>query len=327
MINRLFYTENSFLKFVFLLLLVLVLGVLTIVSELAIPFALLYGPLLFQAHLSLKQKRANRIISFCLYFPFLLLAIWYLFLKVISTDLEEMLTNYYLVYFTLMILTLCIFPLCVLSQKRKWTAPVSYLKSVLIQQISIVYLIVSVFITFLLMERYVGLQFDVPIFNIILMLLVLCIGIVFRYVYQELTWEHQIVKKSESPKEDDSSSITYSLPSELLEDYALRLHASLEEEELYLRRDLSVELLAQETKIPRHHLSELFNAYLGKNFYQLIAEYRIRKAIELLKENGDLWTIEALAYESGFNSRSSFNKYFKEITGLLPSEFRNHELE
>jgi AraC-like DNA-binding protein len=69
----------------------------------------------------------------------------------------------------------------------------------------------------------------------------------------------------------------------------------------------------------------LFNDYLGKSFYRIIAEYRIENAICILKEKGDSLTIEALAYESGFSSKTSFNKYFKEITGYLPSEYRNRE--
>jgi AraC-like DNA-binding protein len=62
--------------------------------------------------------------------------------------------------------------------------------------------------------------------------------------------------------------------------------------------------------------------YFSKNFYQLIAEYRIAYAIKVLDEGRDI-KIESLAYECGYNSTSSFNKYFKEMNGLTSSEYRN----
>jgi AraC-like DNA-binding protein len=325
MLNRVFYAKNPFLKSILLLLLIAGLHILAIVLNSGAPLALLYGPLLYYAHLSLMQYRPNKTILFFLFFPFLSFFVWYFFLKTKFTLFEHMLESYYLFYFIVMVLSLSIFPICVLIQKMKWASPVSYLKSVMIQQLSVICLIISLFIASLFMEKHFGLQFDVPVFYIILMLLVLSFGILLRYIYQELVWEHQIKERSEPVKEPHLPPKTYSLPLELLEDYAIRLRRSLDEDKLYLRPDLSVELLAQETEIPRHHLSELFNAYLGKSFYQLIAVYRIKNAIELLKETGDALTIEALAYESGFNSKTSFNKYFKQITGFLPSEFRNQQ--
>ncbi len=325
MIKRVLYKENSFLESIFLLLLVLVLHPLAIGFSSGMPLALLYGPLLYHAHLSLMRHRPNKNILFFLSIPFFLFAIWYVYLKARLTSFEEMQESYHLVYFIVTAISLFIFPAWVLIQKMKWVSPISYLKSVMIQQLSLIFLTISLFIASLLMEEYWELQFDVPIFYIILMLLVLSFVIVLRYVYQELAWERQIVANPEPSNESSAVYMPYSLPAELLKDYAKRVHHSLQEEKLYLRPDLSVELLAQVTKIPRHHLSELFNAYLGKGFYQLIAEYRIKNALDLLREKGDLLTIEGLAYESGFNSKTSFNKYFKEITGSLPSEFRKQQ--
>ena len=61
---------------------------------------------------------------------------------------------------------------------------------------------------------------------------------------------------------------------------------------------------------------------MGKSFYVLVSEYRINYAKEILKEDNNI-TIESLAYECGFNSKSTFNKYFKEQTGYSPSEYRS----
>jgi AraC-like DNA-binding protein len=59
---------------------------------------------------------------------------------------------------------------------------------------------------------------------------------------------------------------------------------------------------------------------MGNGFYHVVAVYRIQYALDILKNNKSL-KIEALAYDCGFNSLSSFNKYFKEIVGMKPSEY------
>ena len=305
MISTLFQSENYFFKTVLLLLLLSILHIIAIVINNGMPFGLLYGPLLFSMHLSLTNCSYCRRKIVFLSLPFWVFFSW---------------------YFILMIISLLVIPTVVLTQKKKWVAPVSHLKSVMIQQLSVISIVISFFIISFFMQRYIVVQFDISLQFMILMLLVLSFIVLFRYVYQELVWEYQIVKKHKhSIKQGNLAGKVYSLPLEILENYAERLHNCLKGKSLYLRPDLSLELLAQETKIPRHHFSELLNGYLGKSYYQLIAEYRIESAINRLKENEFALTIEALAYESGFNSKTSFNKHFKEITGSLPSEFRNQQ--
>ena len=326
MISTLFQSENYFFKTVLLLLLLSILHIIAIVINNGMPFGLLYGPLLFSMHLSLTNCSYCRRKIVFLSLPFWVFFSWYFILKVKKTSIEEMLESYYFWYFILMIISLLVIPTVVLTQKKKWVAPVSHLKSVMIQQLSVISIVISFFIISFFMQRYIVVQFDISLQFMILMLLVLSFIVLFRYVYQELVWEYQIVKKhKQSIKQGNLAGKVYSLPLEILENYAERLHNCLKGKSLYLRPDLSLELLAQETKIPRHHFSELLNGYLGKSYYQLIAEYRIESAINRLKENEFALTIEALAYESGFNSKTSFNKHFKEITGSLPSEFRNQQ--
>lgn len=96
---------------------------------------------------------------------------------------------------------------------------------------------------------------------------------------------------------------------------------SLKAAELYRNPSLTLEMLADKIDIPRHHLSYFLNKYLGKSFYQLIAEYRIDYAKKRLIEDRKI-TIEGLAHECGFSSKTSLNRYFKEITGLAPSQYR-----
>ncbi len=86
--------------------------------------------------------------------------------------------------------------------------------------------------------------------------------------------------------------------------------------------DLSLRDLANQIDIHPNHLSWLLNNSIGKNFNEFINQYRIEafKSIAKAPENENL-TIEGLAYESGFNSKTVFNTYFKRETGLTPKQF------
>ena len=93
-------------------------------------------------------------------------------------------------------------------------------------------------------------------------------------------------------------------------------------EKPYLERELTIYDLSDQLKISRHILSEVINEHMGKNFYNLVNEYRVNEVKERMK--GDdirQLTILAIAYDSGFNSKSSFNTIFKEKTGQTPSEY------
>ena len=93
-------------------------------------------------------------------------------------------------------------------------------------------------------------------------------------------------------------------------------------EKPYLDRELTIYDLSEQLKIPRHILSEVINEHMGKNFYHLINDYRVKEVKERMKQE-DLkqLTILAIAFDSGFNSKSSFNTIFKEKTGQTPSEY------
>jgi|GEM_PF-2366979 len=97
-----------------------------------------------------------------------------------------------------------------------------------------------------------------------------------------------------------------------------RIKVYLLEERVFLQPNITLDSFAEQIKVPKSHISQVLNTYMGKNFYRLIAEYRIEYALEALQKNNHL-KIETLAYDCGFNSLSTFNRYFKEIMGMQPS--------
>ena len=85
----------------------------------------------------------------------------------------------------------------------------------------------------------------------------------------------------------------------------------------------SLENLAKKIGESKHHVSQVINEKLGKNFFELLASYRIEKAKSILKEDktGRL-TIEEVSEMVGYNSKTAFNNSFRKLTGKTPSEFR-----
>jgi AraC-like DNA-binding protein len=102
-----------------------------------------------------------------------------------------------------------------------------------------------------------------------------------------------------------------------------RLNEIMSKEKLYLNSELCLPDLAQKLAVSTHHLSQILNERIGKNFFEYINGLRVEEAKKLLKdENLDYLSIAGIAQEAGFNSLSAFNIIFKKSTGSTPSAYR-----
>ncbi len=105
-----------------------------------------------------------------------------------------------------------------------------------------------------------------------------------------------------------------------------KLTRLLEEEKYYTKNTVSLSLVSKAIGEQSHHVSQTINEKLNKNFFELLADYRINEAKRLLSSHdSDNLTIEEIAEQIGYNSKSAFNKVFKKHTGTTPSEFRNNK--
>jgi AraC-like DNA-binding protein len=100
------------------------------------------------------------------------------------------------------------------------------------------------------------------------------------------------------------------------------LMKSITNEKVFTDPELTLGALASKLMVQPNHLSQVINTYEQKNFYDFINFHRIEefKRIVALAENRN-YTLVSLAYDCGFNSKASFNRNFKKVTGLSPSEF------
>lgn len=103
----------------------------------------------------------------------------------------------------------------------------------------------------------------------------------------------------------------------------LALTKAMEQDALYLNPELNLNLLAQHTGIAQKTISAVLNQHLHKSFNEFVNGYRVNAFKEkvCLDEIQHL-TIAGIAAECGFNSQATFQRTFRQITGLSPSEFK-----
>lgn len=99
----------------------------------------------------------------------------------------------------------------------------------------------------------------------------------------------------------------------------------MEKEEIFMDVNLSLPVLAKQMDVSTHQLSQFLNDKKGESFNSFINKYRIKKAQKLLSENPDQ-KILSVAFDVGFNSKSTFNAAFTKFTKLTPVEYKRKYL-
>ncbi len=94
----------------------------------------------------------------------------------------------------------------------------------------------------------------------------------------------------------------------------------------YLSPEFSLSTMSADLDIPVHHLSYYFNEYMSVNFNTWKNDHKINYVIDLIeKGSNELLTLDALAKQAGFGSRTTFFNAFKQKMGLTPSEYLNKQ--
>jgi AraC-like DNA-binding protein len=101
-----------------------------------------------------------------------------------------------------------------------------------------------------------------------------------------------------------------------------RLSLSMTEEKSYLDPDLNLTNLSEAIGTTSNKLSQVLNIKEGKSFNDFINAFRVQHAKGMMSSHlYDHFTVLAIGYDSGFSSKSTFNRAFKNLEGKTPSEF------
>jgi AraC-like DNA-binding protein len=102
-----------------------------------------------------------------------------------------------------------------------------------------------------------------------------------------------------------------------------KIRKEMDDNKYFTNNLASLSGLAKQINETSHHVSQVINEKLNKNFFELLASYRVEHAKKLIEKDKDSkLTVEELADLVGYNSKSSFNNAFKSITSQTPSEYR-----
>ncbi len=113
--------------------------------------------------------------------------------------------------------------------------------------------------------------------------------------------------------------------SKALEEIAEKAKEYVINEKAFLNSELTLQKLAKVIETNANYLSKAINTYHDKSFSDFINTYRIGHAKQLIQlEDYKLYTLEAIARESGFKSVSTFNRSFYKLEGMTPSNFKNN---
>jgi len=305
--------ERDFKRSIALLFALSLVHTIVLLCNLALPFGMVYGPFVYLAFKSAQGEA--QLFSYSHILPFLILMFLYvltLFGIELSISWAYRLTRFtYIEFYVIIPASLVLYSIYLLVSVHK--------AEIYATQKTLLNVLAGIGILYAAGLILSGLQ-SINVIRLSLNIKSLFFVFPLIYVFSVLFYLFT-VKKMLGKKKSDAvvRETTYGDRSsnEIMES----LMHNLVDNELYRHSAISLEMLSEKINVPRHHLSHFLNDYLGKSFYQLIAEYRVEYAKKRLKEDAVI-TIETLAYECGFNSKTSLNKYFKEVTGFAPSQYR-----
>ncbi|BDX06146.1 helix-turn-helix domain-containing protein [Planctobacterium marinum] len=130
-----------------------------------------------------------------------------------------------------------------------------------------------------------------------------------------------VLSETEKGKASNKANRKPQLQSERMQEIAAALKSVMLHEQLFMEEDLSLKKLSEAISVSENHISETLSQFINTNFFHFVNGYRIEAAKQLLSESEK--QVTQIAFEVGFNSKSTFNTAFKKSTGLTPSAFRN----
>ncbi len=133
-------------------------------------------------------------------------------------------------------------------------------------------------------------------------------------------WAAEVVAATPDPAVTRPSYARSGLDGAAIADLLVRLDGAMRRDALWRKPDLSLADLAAAARARPFYVSQTLNQGRGESFFDYVNRWRVGEAQSLLRE-GDQSVI-AIAYEVGFNAKSTFNAAFRKVTGTTPSRWR-----
>jgi AraC-like DNA-binding protein len=138
----------------------------------------------------------------------------------------------------------------------------------------------------------------------------------------DITYKKGELKKQGAPLIVNSAS---TLTDAQITDIVNKVDQLITTKQVFLDPDLTLDRLARKVGIPARKISLSVNHVYGRNISQVINEYRIERAKQLLINTDK--SITQIYFDSGFQTKSNFNREFARLTEQTPSAFRRSHLQ
>jgi AraC-like DNA-binding protein len=151
-------------------------------------------------------------------------------------------------------------------------------------------------------------------------LLLLFIFLIF--IYYLITKPEILPVENQLQEKQDEKYSRNKLSTEKIKQYAFQLNRYMEHEKPYLNENVSIGTFSDALGTPQHHLSMVINSEFNLNFFNFINTHRIHYVERILNDQAERnESLLSIAFRSGYQSKSTFNKHFKSIIGMTPSEY------
>lgn len=306
-----------------------------------IPYSFIFGPSMFLyiAYLTAKINTFTRK-YLLLYAPFLIILIINIILYMIINKPElpqvliiiNMIINGGGLFFEGIFYIMSLFILYkYINRLKEFFSDIDALKLSFIRTMLfvLIFVIFSIFLSFI--SGHNRQEYELLDVIAVLVSMGFVFGIAFFALLQPETFNKIYLINEALLQEDETSKPRYKkfrLPEIKEEEIANQLIQYMSEKKPYVDEELTLQSLADQLSLSTHHLSMILNLHFRQNFYNFINSYRIDEVKQKLS-NPDYndYNILTIAFNSGFNSKSTFNSMFKKFTGISPKEYRANILK
>jgi len=141
-----------------------------------------------------------------------------------------------------------------------------------------------------------------------------------------------IAKEDEEPAfsvRDSAPEVKSGISPEFISDFIPRLEEYMQSSQAYRRKGVTLYEIAKDLEVSPGTLSSLLNSHYNQRFNDYINQYRINHVLARMQSDSEwrMLSIEGLAEDAGFSSRTPFYAAFKKFTGMTPSSYIKKNIE
>jgi AraC-like DNA-binding protein len=287
-------------------------------------FSLLYAPINYLYTLTVLEKKVSKrqYLFHSIPFIFGIFINALLFNLALNNILNETIMEWYttlsMLMFTFSFIIYSLISLKLVSQNKETSTSIVKLKLKIIRLISFSLLILSVLILIAFTLKITGFKSAVN-FRYLFYILLLILFFMVIHIRFKIFFETQKNSNSNEIKEEKYKN--YDLDILEMDLILEKVNTSIVKRKMFLDSEFNLDILSLEIKIPKIKITQALNIRLNMNFYQYVNNLRVEESKKLIDKTSNS-NYSTIGYQSGFKNKSTFYKYFRQNTGITPSEYK-----